>query len=88
MMKKIYKGFVKSTWSSSWLTGCVFFPYDYTSFSEQPEKTILIKNVNIIDVEADSILLNYNILIVDGTIAVILSLFRQRMIVLRCSTAQ
>ncbi|HYG40859.1 MAG TPA: amidohydrolase family protein [Cytophagales bacterium] len=48
--------------------GCVFFPYSYTPLPKQSENTILIQNVNIIDVEADSVLYNHNILIVGGVI--------------------
>lgn len=48
--------------------GCVLFPYGYTPFPQQADHILLIKHVNIIDVENDSVLLNHHVLIVNGII--------------------
>jgi hypothetical protein len=47
---------------------CVLYPYGYTPFPEFSSNAILIRGVNVVDVEADTILQNQDVLIADGKI--------------------
>lgn len=49
-------------------TGCILFPYHNILVLKESGNSVLIQNVNIIDVEKDSILTNHHLLIVNGVI--------------------
>ena len=47
---------------------CVYYPYSYLAFPDPPGVPVLIRGVNVVDVEAETVLMNHDVLIRDGKI--------------------